>query len=401
MASQNRGSYSAVLKNIKKEHAIVFPITVDAPNESYVEALLPHVRPEQIIFAFRMSNQRLCIYFDNNKSVDSFLRSPGYITLNSTKISARRLVNPAKKLLLSNVCPAIPHEPIIEHLINKIGLKLCSPMVYVGAGYNNPALKHVLSSKRSVYYNLSENENIEIPSSFQITHDNEEYRIFINTEENITCFLCKKTGHIAKKCTSIPEPIIIRDPQNEDENLPVHSIPANQAVKRIATSSLSTISEVEQTSAPSHAELMNNEETKTLFEDNDSSDIQKRSKNETPDKMKRKSPKKKKPNPSDTNKELKLAPEEVQQITHTLNDIRSTQYCDCTFTDTEFLEFLKNLRTANNKIEYAKSLMANTSDLVKIIEEIKPKMRPGTKTTLTTFTKSIQEERENSSDSDM
>lgn len=156
----------------------------------------------------------MCIYLDYKQTFDTYLQSRGYIILNNTKIPARCLINLAKKLLLSNVCLIIPREILLQHLKEKIRIKSCSPVVYIGAGYTNPAIKHVFSSRRSVYKNLPEGLNFEIPSSFLIKYEDEEYRIFTNTEENVTCFLCKQVDHIAIKCRNIPTQIVIGEEQD-------------------------------------------------------------------------------------------------------------------------------------------------------------------------------------------
>lgn len=84
-------------------------------------ALIPHVAPKKIIFAFRLSNKRLYIYFDYSKqTVDQFLGNPAYILIKNDRIYARRYINPTKKILLSNVCLIIPHESLENVLKEKL-----------------------------------------------------------------------------------------------------------------------------------------------------------------------------------------------------------------------------------------------------------------------------------------
>lgn len=46
MAARNHTSYPIAIKNITKEHTIIFPITAEEINEEYVKALLPIMQTE-------------------------------------------------------------------------------------------------------------------------------------------------------------------------------------------------------------------------------------------------------------------------------------------------------------------------------------------------------------------
>lgn len=60
----------------------------------------------------------------------------------------------------------------------------------------------------------------DVPSSIQININDEVYRVFLNIDE-ITCFICKKPGHIFSKYknTNSPNTIQLIDEMQTDEFL--------------------------------------------------------------------------------------------------------------------------------------------------------------------------------------
>lgn len=87
-----------------------------------------------------------------------------------------------------------------------------SNISFISAGITNQEFKRVMNFKRQVYINLNENDTL--PDSLLITYANEIYRIFLSTDK-IRCFRCKRTGHIAEKCTENPmENTIIEQTEN-------------------------------------------------------------------------------------------------------------------------------------------------------------------------------------------
>lgn len=144
------------VKTPSKEDAIIFPVIDNTTNEQYALALTESLKPDSIYFVSRMSNCRICIYLDSKITVNFFMQDKRYIILNDTRINARRLVNPTKKLILSNAPPIIPHEFLEKELKQITDLQLCSPVIYVNAGFVADSTKHVLSFRRSVYYSIQD-----------------------------------------------------------------------------------------------------------------------------------------------------------------------------------------------------------------------------------------------------
>jgi len=189
----------------KKCQAVVIPIIENVSNEDYLISISEFVSPSKVRFISRMSNNRLCVYLDSKETVDKFLENHSELTIKKKLVKIRRLINPVRRIVISNVCPIIPHSVIESELIDKIGLKLSSPVSFVKAGFSNSDFEHIYSFKRSVYYTIENDKEIDsvyIPESITIKYEDEEYRVFLSTEKNLMCFSCKKNGHLAKNCPS-------------------------------------------------------------------------------------------------------------------------------------------------------------------------------------------------------
>ena len=143
-----------------------------------------------------MSNARICVYLDSKNTVHKFLNKIGVIQV----IEGKPLVNPAKRLLISNVCPIKPNDKIEFELTSQLGLKLASPVSYLRAGCKQPEFSHIRSAIRAVYYNIESDKEPIISDSLTLNYQDEEFRIFLSTENTRQCFLCKKNGHSAKSC---------------------------------------------------------------------------------------------------------------------------------------------------------------------------------------------------------
>lgn len=191
-------SYSTVLSTQhfpSREQAIIFPALEETRLQDYLLPLGSIIEPKNILFSSRLSNQRICMYLKSKEIVENFMENHGAIEVKGQCLRARRLVTPAERLVLSNVCPTIPHQLLADEL-NKLQLNLISPITFLRINSNLPEYSHILSFRRQVYVS---SHSISLPESILVTYEETPYRIFLS--QDIICYNCKKHGHIASKCT--------------------------------------------------------------------------------------------------------------------------------------------------------------------------------------------------------
>lgn len=180
----------------ERDQAIVFDAIDNTKKNDYIVGVGGILGPRNILFASRVSNGRICIYLSSKELVEKFMSDYQGITINDVFIGARRLVSPAKRIILSNVSPCIPHD-IVEKELKRSGLKVVSSITFIKAGMNLPEYSHILSFRRQVYVVLEDNDRV--PDSLLIEYKQNFFRIFLTNDE-LKCFICKKPGHIANKC---------------------------------------------------------------------------------------------------------------------------------------------------------------------------------------------------------
>jgi hypothetical protein len=162
----------------KKDQAIILSVDDNLKLGDYVTSISEIVEPKNITFASRISNNRVCIYLSSSQLAESLARQHKTIVIKGINISIRRLITPSKRIILSNVCPSIPHN-MLEQLIRQIGLQPLSTVSFLRAGIPGEQFAHILSFRRQIY--VEDNKDIELPSSMVLTFEDTSYRIFLIT----------------------------------------------------------------------------------------------------------------------------------------------------------------------------------------------------------------------------
>ncbi|KAI2645684.1 Transposon TX1 uncharacterized 82 kDa protein [Labeo rohita] len=168
--------------------------------EEYSLAVGNIVGHESIMSASRM-NSAVVIFLDNIEKVNSVVQKG--VVIQDTFTPVMPLVQPAKKIIVSNVPPFIKDEMLITEL-SRHG-KIVSQLRKVPLGCKSPLLKHVVSFRRQVFMVLkSEMEELNVAFKFKI--DGFDYVVFASSE-TMKCFKCGDEGHIRSSCPAQTEDV--------------------------------------------------------------------------------------------------------------------------------------------------------------------------------------------------
>lgn len=192
----NKLKENTQIKHLPRKLAIVMPGIKEIHQDIYVMELAKFIHPKHIVHVFRKSNDRVVIFLDELQLVDKAVNDIKTLKLGELEVEIRKYVTPAKRIIIGNACPSVPNS-IIERALLESGLTIVSQMNFLRAGFKDPAFAHILSSKRSVY--ILEQDNLQIPETLLIKHDDIVYRIFL-TDDSVICKLCNKHGHSEEKC---------------------------------------------------------------------------------------------------------------------------------------------------------------------------------------------------------
>ena len=150
-----------------KEQAIIVTAVDGLQLKDYVSAIAEIVEPKNILFASRLANNRVCIYVSSVALVDEVVTKYSQLSINDLIVGVRRLINPARRIILSNVCPSIPHDVFINQ-IKTLGFNIVSPMSFLKARLEGENYAHIRSFRRQIF--VQPNDDIELPASFPKEH---------------------------------------------------------------------------------------------------------------------------------------------------------------------------------------------------------------------------------------
>lgn len=189
MANSEMGSY----EQLTRQHGIKVPVGVECSVEECVLAVGEVVGHSSVRSASRM-NGAVVLFLDKVEKVNAVVEHG--IDLNDSLIKVFPLVNPARRVLLSNVPPFISDDALKREL-SRYG-QLVSAIKKIPLGCKSPLLKHVVSFRRQVFMILrSDIDELNVAFKFKI--DSFDYVIFA-TSESMKCFGCGKVGHLVRVC---------------------------------------------------------------------------------------------------------------------------------------------------------------------------------------------------------
>ena len=127
-----------------REQAIVLDSVEGISIQEYTVAIGKITDPKNIRFVSRISHGRVCLYLNSKENANKLTESNKKIIIGQHVLEIRPLISKAKRIILSNVCPIIPHHIIQEELV-KHNIRLSSQITFIRAGINDPSYAHVLS----------------------------------------------------------------------------------------------------------------------------------------------------------------------------------------------------------------------------------------------------------------
>lgn len=181
----------------KKDQAIILSPVQGIPLKEYVVALGNVLQPTKILFASRISNNRICIYLDSKKTAEDLTQKYKTIKVNTHDIPIRNYLTPTHRIVIW-AFPTLPDNVLIEGLQN-IGIKPESGIQHLSAGIHQDNFNHILSFRRQLFVHQ---QHPAIPDSIEMIYENEKYRVFISLDEN-RCPICKKFGHDSDSCKTL------------------------------------------------------------------------------------------------------------------------------------------------------------------------------------------------------
>lgn len=179
-----------------QEQGILMNVVEDLTLTDYLQKIGSIVGPLNILAASRISNGRLCMFLQSTGLVDVIVKNHSTVKIGENTIHVRRLINPSKRIIISNVPAIIPHSSL-ESLIQSIGFVPQSKLTYLRASVSDDTFRHVVCFRRQIY--VQPNEELQLPSSIVVKYLNTNYRLFLAYDEPV-CFSCKERGHIASTC---------------------------------------------------------------------------------------------------------------------------------------------------------------------------------------------------------
>ena len=93
-----------------KDQVVVLPAVTDTVLLDYLVAIGDIVTPKNILYASKISRNRICIYLNSKSWVNEVVNNHPNVDIKGYSIGLRRLLNPIHRIIISNICLSIPHS---------------------------------------------------------------------------------------------------------------------------------------------------------------------------------------------------------------------------------------------------------------------------------------------------
>lgn len=196
---KNLANKSTLLSNPKmifpkKEQGIIL-YQEDIDIVECVLAISEYVARNDIRYIERISNSQVCIFLATKRAVDDLISKREEIQVRDVITPIRKLIAPAKLVIITGGMPIIPHIDIETELV-RLDIKMVTGITFIEAGIKHHGFEHIHSFKRQFYADIEKNK--EIPRSIKINFNGDAYRLFLKISDS--CYNCHKEDHLAEAC---------------------------------------------------------------------------------------------------------------------------------------------------------------------------------------------------------
>lgn len=198
----NATSYAATAEKLtfpKRDQGLILDCAGDLSLTEYTCAVGDIINPKNVLFASKISNNRVCLYLANKELVDNITNLHEFIQIGQVKVTIRPLISKNKRIIFSNVPANMPNSAL-ENVLDQLNVKKASPVSLLKAAINKEGYSHVASFRRQVY--IKPDEASKIPEIFKLHFDDISYFVYAGTD-TLKCFNCKLEGHLARNCPDV------------------------------------------------------------------------------------------------------------------------------------------------------------------------------------------------------